>query len=255
MPGRCTIVAIANQKGGVGKTTTAINLSAALAETGLDVLLIDVDPQGNSTTGLGVDKSSLTACVYDVLLKSTSIASATVETPVERLKLVPATLHLAGAELELVSALSREQRLRSATESARSTYDFIVIDCPPSLGLLTLNALTAADALIIPIQAEYYALEGLGQLTQIIDLVKTHLNAGLRILGVLVTMYDSRTNLSAQVIEQVERFMPGLLFGTRVPRNVRLSEAPSHGTPILRFDPRSKGALAYGSLAQEVIAR
>ena len=249
------IVAIANQKGGVGKTTTAINLSAALAGLGKRILLVDADPQGNATTGIGLDKQTVDGCVYDVLLKSATIEGITRPTSVEGLSIAPATLNLAGAEIELVSALSREQRLKYALEPARAAYDYIMIDCPPSLGLLTLNALSAADALVIPIQAEYFALEGLGQLTHVIDLVRAHLNPPLQILGVLITMYDGRTNLAMQVVQEVERFFPGLVFATRVPRNIRLSEAPSYGSPIAQFDPKSKGAIAYHALAQEVVAR
>jgi chromosome partitioning protein len=249
------ILAVANQKGGVGKTTTAINLSAALAARGRRVLLVDADPQGNATTGVGIDKKTVHGCIYDVLLKSATIADIKCKTSIEGLEVAPATLNLAGAEIELVSALSREMRLKYALEPERSTHDDIIIDCPPSLGLLTLNALSAADALIIPIQAEYFALEGLGQLTHVIDLVREHLNEKISILGVLITMFDGRTNLATQVVEEVERFFPGLVFGTRVPRNIRLSEAPSFGSPITQFDPKSKGAAAYAALAEEVMAR
>lgn len=253
--GRAKVLAMANQKGGVGKTTTAINLSAALAARGYETLLIDVDPQGNATVGLGIDRGSVTTCVYDVLLKSATLEQATRPTDVARLQIVPATLNLAGAEIELVSALSREMRLRAAIEPRREAYDYVVIDCPPSLGLLTLNALAAADALIVPVQAEYLALEGLGQLTHVVDLVRTHLNPGLRIAGVLVTMFDGRTNLATQVVDEVERFFPGLVYATRIPRTVRLSEAPSFGRSIESFDPKGKGAAAYGALAEEVLAR
>jgi len=249
------VIAVANQKGGVGKTTTAVNLSAALADKGERVLLVDVDPQGNATTGVGIDKQAVERCIYDVLLKSATIDEVAQHTAVERLWVAPATLNLAGAEVELVAALSREQRLRAALEPVREKFDRIIIDCPPSLGLLTLNGLAAADALVIPIQAEYYALEGLGQLTHVIDLVRTHLNPGIAILGVLITMYDGRTNLAVQVVDEVVRYFPGLVFDTRIPRNVRLSEAPSFGAPIARFDPKSKGAVAYAALAEEVSKR
>jgi chromosome partitioning protein len=249
------VIAIANQKGGVGKTTTAVNLSAALARRGRRVLLVDVDPQGNSTTALGIEKTRVERCIYDVLLKNASLSDATIESGVENLRLVPATLNLAGAEIELVSALSREQRLRNALRNAGRSYDDVIIDCPPSLGLLTLNALTAAQWLIVPVQAEYLALEGLGQLTRVIELVRTHLNEDLRIMGVLITMYDGRTNLATQVVAEVENYFPGEVFATRIPRTVRLSEAPSYGAPIATFDPKSKGAAAYAALAEEVLAR
>jgi chromosome partitioning protein len=249
------IIAVANQKGGVGKTTTAVNLAAALAGRGRRVLIVDMDPQGNSTTALGVDKTHVERCIYDVLLKNARIDEATLATNVPNLSLVPATLNLAGAELELVSALSREQRLRNALRGAHISYDDVVIDCPPSLGLLTLNALTAAQWLIVPVQAEYLALEGLGQLTRVIELVRTHLNEALRIMGVLITMYDGRTNLATQVVAEVENYFPGEVFATRIPRTVRLSEAPSYGAPIATFDPKSKGAAAYAALAAEVLAR
>jgi chromosome partitioning protein len=252
---RARVIAVANQKGGVGKTTTAVNLAAALTERGKNVLLIDIDPQGNSTTAVGLEKAEVGRCIYDALLKSTTLEDVTQDTKTHRLRIVPATLNLAGAELELVAEFSREHRLRVALEPHRSHYDYIIVDCPPSLGLLTINALTAADALIVPIQAEYLALEGLGQLTRVIELVRTQLNPRLRILGVLVTMFDGRTNLAAQVVREVERYFPGVAFKTKIPRSVRLSEAPSFGAPISTFDPKSKGAAAYAALAKEVMTR
>lgn len=252
---RARIFAVANQKGGVGKTTTAVNVSAAVARLGKRVLLVDIDPQGNSTTGLGIDKTQVQTCMYDVLLKNATARDALHATSVENLTLLPATLNLAGAELELVSALSREQRLKTALASVANEFDLIIIDCPPSLGLLTLNALTAADALLIPVQAEYFALEGLGQLTRVIELVRAHLNPTLSIHGVVVTMFDGRTNLARQVVDEVERHFPNLVFATRIPRNIRVSEAPSYGAPITEFDSRSAGAIAYAALAEEVLAR
>lgn len=248
-------IAVANQKGGVGKTTTAVNLGAALAQAGRRVLVVDIDPQGNATTALGIDKKSVKRCIYDVLLKAAELDLVTLETTLPGLSIVPATLNLAGAEIELVSALSREQRLRSALRSSAVPYDDVIVDCPPSLGLLTLNALTAAERLIVPVQAEYLALEGLGQLTRVIDLVRAHLNETLRIMGVLVTMFDGRTNLATQVVAEVEDYFPGLVFKTRIPRTIRLSEAPSYGAPITIFDARGKGAAAYAALAHEVLAR
>jgi chromosome partitioning protein len=252
---RGRIFAVANQKGGVGKTTTAVNVSAAVARLGKRVLLVDIDPQGNSTTGLGIDKSKVETCMYDVLLKDATVSEALQATSVENLMLLPATLNLAGAELELVSVLSREHRLKSALAAVAHEFDLIIIDCPPSLGLLTLNALTAADAILIPVQAEYFALEGLGQLTRVIDLVRAHLNPTLSIHGVVVTMFDGRTNLARQVVDEVERHFPNLVFATRIPRNIRVSEAPSFGAPVTEFDARSAGAVAYAALAQEVLAR
>jgi chromosome partitioning protein len=252
--GRSRTVAIVNQKGGVGKSTTAVNLGASLAILGRRVLLVDIDPQGNTTSGLGIDKRALERDVYGVLLSDVALVEATVSTAVANLDLVPATLALAGAEIELVAALSRETRLRRALEAA-PTYDFVLIDCPPSLGLLTLNALTAASEVLIPVQAEYYALEGLSQLTNIVERVRQALNPDLRITGVLVTMFDGRTRLASDVLDEVNAFFPTQVFRTQIPRNVRLSEAPSYGKPVALFDLKSRGAQAYLALAREVVGR
>jgi chromosome partitioning protein len=249
------IIAIANQKGGVGKTTTAVNLSACLAELGNKVLLMDIDPQGNATSGVGLDKEKVQTCIYDALINEIPVEKVIYSTKQKNLDAIPATIQLAGAEIELVPTMSREVRLRRMVESLKNRYKFIIIDCPPSLGLLTLNALTAADAVLVPIQCEYYALEGLGQLVRTIDLVKKHLNSSLKIGGVLLTMYDSRTNLSAQVAAEVRNYFGQLVFKAVIPRNVRLSEAPSHGKPIIEYDPRSKGAEVYKKMAKEVVKR
>ncbi len=246
------ILAVVNQKGGVGKTTTAVNLAACLADLGKEVLLVDMDPQGNATSGLGVVKATLQACIYDVLINEESLRDVIVPTDYPKLRLVPARLDLAGADIELMSTLSRETRLKQALESVKSEYDFIIIDCPPSLGLLTINVLTAAQYAILPIQCEYYALEGISQLLKTIELVKQHLNPGLQIAKVLLTMFDYRTNLSQQVVKEVQNFFKETVSTTIVPRNVRLSEAPSHGRPIISYDPKSKGAEAYRKFALEV---
>lgn len=246
-------IAVVNQKGGVGKTTTAVNLAAGLAFLGKRVMLVDIDPQGNATSGVGVEKAQLEQCIYDVLMDDAVLQDVKVETGVEGLELIPATIRLAGAEIELVSALSREFKLRKALEVTRRQYDYILIDCPPSLGLLTINAMTAADSALVPIQCEYYALEGLSQLLNSIKLVQKHLNSGLKIEGVLLTMFDARTNLGMQVVEEVKEYFGGKVYETVIPRNVRLSEAPSFGQPIMVFDPRSRGAYVYKDLAKEVI--
>lgn len=248
------IIAITNQKGGVGKTTTTVNLGASLAQLGNRVLLIDIDPQGNATSGVGVDKGELDACIYDLLVGEAETKDVIIETEFENLSIIPAMIQLAGAEIELVSAISREEKLKSALEQVENDYDFILIDCPPSLGLLTLNALTAATSVLIPVQAEYYALEGLSQLLNTIRLVQKHLNRNLLIEGVLLTMFDARTNLGIQVIEEVKMYFQEKVYQAIIPRNVRLGEAPSHGKPITVYDPRSKGAEVYLELAKEVLS-
>ena len=247
------IIAIANQKGGVGKTTTAVNLSACLAYKGKKVLIIDIDPQGNTTSGLGIDKKKIDRSIYDVLINDEDIEATLLDTPIENLKLCPSNIQLAGAEIELVSVISRETRIRSVVSEIRDKYDFIIIDCPPSLGLLTINALTAADTILVPIQCEYYALEGLSQLMNTVKLVQKHLNPSLDVEGVVLTMFDARTNLSIQVVEEVKKYFRNKVYRTIIPRNVRLSEAPSYGLPIILYDPKSKGAECYLELAEEVI--
>ncbi|MDE2482263.1 MAG: ParA family protein [bacterium] len=246
------IIALVNQKGGVGKSTTAVNLGAALASHGHRVLVIDSDPQGNTTTGFGVEKQNLERDIYNVLMQEATIDDVAQRTELETLMLVPATINLAGAEIELVSALSRETRLRQAVVPVAARYDYVLIDCPPSLGLLTINALTAAEEIVIPVQAEYYALEGLSQLTAVVRRVREALNPTLHVSGVLVTMFDGRTRLAMEVLDELEKFFPQQMFKTQIPRNVRLSEAPSFGKPVILFDVKSRGAQAYLSLAKEL---
>lgn len=247
--------AVVNQKGGVGKSTTAVNLAASLGELGRQVLLVDLDPQGNATSGYGLNRSQRELCIYDSLIEDVDIATIIEPSEVEHVFVAPATIQLAGAEIELVSAMSRENKLRHVLEPVRNDFDFILIDCPPSLGLLTVNALTAADGLIIPIQCEYYALEGLSKLLDSVRLVKRHLNEHLDVFGVVMTMFDARTKLSAQVVEEVRDFFGEKVFETVIPRSVRLSEAPSFGQPITIYDPSGRGSEAYRSLAKEVMAR
>ncbi|APH06782.1 ParA family protein [Bacillus weihaiensis] len=247
------IIAIANQKGGVGKTTTSVNLGACLAYIGKRVLLVDVDPQGNATSGIGIEKADVEQCIYDILVDDAEVRDVIKPTAVENLDIIPATIQLAGAEIELVPTISREVRLKRALESVKHEYDYMVIDCPPSLGLLTINALTASDAVLIPVQCEYYALEGLSQLLNTVRLVQKHLNTELTIEGVLLTMLDARTNLGIQVIDEVKKYFQDKVYKTIIPRNIRLSEAPSHGQPIIIYDPRSRGAEVYLDLAKEVV--
>ena len=249
------IIAIANQKGGVGKTTTAINLSACLAEAGKKVLTIDLDPQGNTTSGLGIDKDELENTVYELMLDECSIKESMKKTDIENLTIIPANVNLAGAEIELLDVKEKEYVLKNSVDYIQDDFDFIIIDCPPSLNILTINAMTAADTVLVPIQCEYYALEGLTQLLHTINLVKSRLNPDLEMEGVVFTMYDARTNLSLQVVENVKDNLQERVYKTIIPRNVRLAEAPSHGLPINLYDARSTGAEAYHQLAEEVINR
>lgn len=249
------IISVANQKGGVGKTTTTVNLGACLAFEGKKVLLVDIDAQGNATSGVGIRKPDVIKDIYDVLVNEESIEEAILPSSREGLDIVPATIQLAGAEIELTSMMARESRLKSALEEIRDRYDFILIDCPPSLGHLTINAFTASDSILIPVQCEYYALEGLSQLLNTVRLVQKHFNPGLKIEGVLLTMYDARTNLGAEVVEEVRRYFQENVYDTIIPRNIRLSEAPSHGLSIIDYDPSSRGAQVYLALAKEVLAR
>lgn len=249
------VIACANQKGGVGKTTTVVSLAAFLALEGMRVLLVDVDPQGNATSGLGLDRDALTASVYDVLLEDAAVDSVVRETDVSGLFILPSDRNLAGAEVELVPQAGRERRLRRALQAASSDFDFVLLDCPPSLGLLTVNALTAADSVLIPLQCEYYALEGLSQLMATIDLIRAHLNPRLVLKGVVLTMHDARTALAADVTVEVRRHLGDQVFTTIVPRSVRLAEAPSYGRPISSYSPASRGAQAYRSLAAELLER
>ena len=246
------VISVANQKGGVGKTTTTVNLSTLLAKRGKKVLLIDTDPQGNATSGLGITKE-LEFSVYDILVGDTTFDETIQDTAIKNLKICPSNISLAGAEVELVSMMSREQRLKVKLDEIKDQYDFILIDCPPSLGLVTLNAFTASDSVLIPVQCEYFALEGLGQLLNTVNLVKKHLNKNLEIEGALLTMYDARTNLSNQVVKEVKKYFEDKVYKTVIPRNVRLSEAPSYGMPISLYDARSKGAKAYDKLTKEFL--
>ena len=246
------IISVANQKGGVGKTTTTVNLSTILAKKGKKVLLIDTDPQGNATSGLGVSKD-VELSVYDILIGDTEFDETLQETEIKNLKVCPSNISLAGAEVQLVSMMSREQRLKTKLDKIKDQYDYILIDCPPSLGLVTLNAFTASDSVLIPVQCEYFALEGLGQLLNTVNLVKKHLNKNLEIEGALLTMYDARTNLSNQVVKEIKKYFEDKVYKTVIPRNVRLSEAPSYGMPITVYDPRSKGAKAYEKFAKELL--
>jgi chromosome partitioning protein len=249
------VIAIANQKGGVGKTTTAVNLSCGLAADGKTVLLIDIDSQGNATSGLGFDRKRIQKCIYNVLVDDLPAENVVMKTRVDNLSIIPATINLAGAEIELAALDNRETRLKKAIAPLRDRYDYIIIDCPPSLGLITVNAMTAADSILIPIQCEYYALEGLSQLMQSISLIRRRLNVDLKVEGILLTMFDGRTNLSIQVVDEVKKHFKNEVYRTIIPRNVRLSEAPSYGKPIMLYDPKSRGAEVYQELAKEVVER
>ena len=249
------IIAVANQKGGVGKTTTTINLSACLAEAGKRVLTIDTDPQGNTTSGLGLEKDELENTVYELMLDECTIKECIAKTEIENLDLIPSNVNLAGAEIELLGINDKEYILKNAVDYIRDDYDFIIIDCPPSLNMLTVNAMTTANTVLVPIQCEYYALEGLSQLIHTINLVQQRLNSKLQMEGVVFTMYDARTNLSLQVVENVNNNLKTIIYKTIIPRSVRLAEAPSHGLPINKYDSRSTGAESYRMLAKEVINR
>lgn len=247
------VIAIANQKGGVGKTTTSVNLSACLADLGKKVLLVDLDPQGNSTSGFGFDKTKIKQSVYDILVNDIPADSVVLKTQIDNLMILPATIQLAGAEIELVSIMSRETKLKRVLDKIKYNYEYVIIDCPPSLGLLTINALTAANSVLVPIQCEFYALEGLSQLMNTVTLVQKNLNPALSLEGVVLTMFDARTNLSIQVVDEVKNHFRHKVYQTIIPRNVRLSEAPSYGQPVIRFDPKSRGSQVYFDLAREVI--
>lgn len=248
-------IAIFNQKGGVGKTTTNINLAASLAKKGKKILVIDIDPQGNSTSGLGIDKNNIDKSIYDALLEDSKMKDVIIKTSFKNLWIAPSNVELAGAEIELAGSQKREKALKSAIEQVKGKYDFIFIDCPPSLGLLTINALVAVDTVLIPIQCEYYALEGVSALMDTIKLVKRSLNTEVEIEGVVLSMFDGRTNLSIQVVEEVKGYFKDKVYSTIIPRNVRLAEAPSFGLPIIEYDPKSKGSVAYNDLAKEFLKR
>ena len=247
------IVSIAKQKGGVGKTTTSINLSTILAKKGRKVLMIDADPQGNASSGVGIDRDEIELSVYDILINDNTLEEVVKKTNIKNLDICPSNINLAGAEVELVSMMSREHRLKEKLDIIKNDYDYIIIDCPPSLGLITLNAFTASDSVLIPVQCEYYALEGLGQLLNTISLVKKHLNKDIEVEGALLTMYDIRTNLSNQVVKEVKKYFNDKVYKNVIPRNVKLSEAPSYGMPISIYDPRSKGAKSYEKFVKEFL--